>query len=189
MISESALVKYYKTNQITRTLFNMEYQHLKAHNYAKISINDYHFFPGSYIFNSLHVTACEGLATNSVYVFEDLIIGKKPCLKSILRNLKVYLLLNSYSIAFMMLDIQPEYHTFTMEYVGSVKLFEVVVYFVLFFATCDKVQLTFKEKNILSYFEINRLSLVKLVLKFQKHVSKFKNLKAILKVGKDAALT
>lgn len=152
LISDSCLNKWYKNNRVSRTLYNMEYQHLKSHAYIKFIYALYNACPTRHILNNVLVDLGEGIATNSVYVFEEILVCKKPNFSSIYRNCKVYLALNIVTVLYFVLGQNMVLTNYHGEPMNCTKLYEDMIFLILFTATCDKLQTSFKETGILKRF-------------------------------------
>lgn len=154
VISESLLMKHYKDNKLTRTMFNMEYQYLKAYVYIKMSYAIYGINPTSFIFNSFAVDLPEGVATNFGYWIEEFFTKPKACLKGIIRNCKIYLLLNLWTILYFSGCLPESVRIVLQNYVSTEWIFEASIYFTLFIATSDKLQSTFGENRTFGVLDL-----------------------------------
>ena len=76
IIEEAFFVKHYKQNDVTKTVFNMEYQFLKSYSYIKLTNEFFARNPHSYLSNLFIVTVPEALGT-SLGDYIDQVAGDK----------------------------------------------------------------------------------------------------------------
>ena len=149
-LSDQFIIKYFKHNRYSMSFFALEYQYLKWYAYIKYAAMFLNEFDCSYLIAFLLIDICEGMATNSSYIFENFIFKESISLDSTIRNLKMYLTLNIVTLIYyssIWLCNSPSSSLWENE---CSKIYEAWVYAVMFIFTCSKIQCKFNETSILS---------------------------------------
>ena len=151
--------KFYTQNKWIKSVLNVEYQYGKSINYIKLMNRLLKMHPQNPIFWWFVVDLVEGYATNSVYALEKLIFESKLDWSSLIRNTKVYGLLNMITILHYIFAYESQYLAYSFE--TSNRTVKLSIFIIIFIAVWDKLQKSFKEETIVE-------KLLKFIFKYDK---------------------
>ena len=105
------------------------------------------------------IDICEGMATNSTYILENYLFKEKISFDSIIRNLKMYGVLNAITLIYYSYDWNMNNQNDYVWETGSIKnLYETLIYSVMFLTACSKIQIKFEETPILQKLAENLIN-------------------------------